>query len=393
MTNITYLLGAGASANTIPVVTTMVGRIREFYEWIDSIRYGTINEFDPEPYRSEAGRLKREHNMRLEHLSNELKWLVNEASNYQTIDTLAKKFFLTDKISLRRLKHALVFYFVLEQLIPTKNKSYFFRGEFMKKNELRYDSFFATLLGKKGEQLIINPQVKVLTWNYDVQIELSLRRFTNLIVEDVKTSYQIYPNRNSLNATKIQYDPSAFTAVKLNGNAMWLTPMINGSDIKDSCFNSDIIQNSELKLLDTILEEYALFRKQKEVITDLDKSLQYLNFSWESDVSFTDKYSTYNEQFGIAESIAQHTEILVVIGYSFPVFNREADKRLLNKMRNLKKIYIQDPNCEIIKDTISNGFDVENNYHSNKKMGEPVILPFQLTKDTNQFLIPYELTL
>lgn len=39
------------------------------------------------------------------------------------------------------------------------------------------------------------------------------------------------------------------------------------------------------------------------------------------------------------------TTILVVIGYSFPFFNREVDKQIFNELNNrvLKKIYFQDP--------------------------------------------------
>jgi hypothetical protein len=45
------------------------------------------------------------------------------------------------------------------------------------------------------------------------------------------------------------------------------------------------------------------------------------------------------------------TEILVVIGYSFPFFNREIDRLLLKEsMPNLKKVYFQAPDCEILKE-------------------------------------------
>ena len=39
----------------------------------------------------------------------------------------------------------------------------------------------------------------------------------------------------------------------------------------------------------------------------------------------------------------EKTDILIVIGYSFPFFNRKIDKFILDSMDNLKKIYVQDP--------------------------------------------------
>jgi len=43
------------------------------------------------------------------------------------------------------------------------------------------------------------------------------------------------------------------------------------------------------------------------------------------------------------------TEVLVVIGYSFPFFNREVDRKIIGEMKNLKKVYFQDKNPHNIK--------------------------------------------
>ena len=45
-----------------------------------------------------------------------------------------------------------------------------------------------------------------------------------------------------------------------------------------------------------------------------------------------------------------HTKVIVIIGYSFPYFNREIDKLLFKDLGGIDKIYIQDLNGEKIKE-------------------------------------------
>jgi hypothetical protein len=50
-------------------------------------------------------------------------------------------------------------------------------------------------------------------------------------------------------------------------------------------------------------------------------------------------------------------EVLVIIGYSFPFFNREVDNALFMQMTSLKKIYIQDVNPQNIYETMQDFVD------------------------------------
>ena len=73
---------------------------------------------------------------------------------------------------------------------------------------------------------------------------------------------------------------------------------------------------------------YALYSKETLVPS--------LSFAWEP---------SYKEEYDIVKLASQATKktsILVVIGYSFPFFNREIDREILANMSNLKKIYYQD---------------------------------------------------
>lgn len=70
-----------------------------------------------------------------------------------------------------------------------------------------------------------------------------------------------------------------------------------------------------------------------------------LSFAWEqSDTWFTDR---------IHKNIA-NADTLVVIGYSFPYFNRNMDKFLFQSMPGLKKIYLQDIDPDTIEQSVTN---------------------------------------
>lgn len=381
MPNITYLLGAGASANTIPVVNDLMYRFDEIIGFLN--QYESLNE---QAYEG-LPLMVKEHRKKIKEIIDDIKWLRGEAGHHQTIDTLAKKFYLIKSDELKRLKKTLIAYFTLEQLLSIhsgRNENY----KFIKGKELRYDSFFAAILnGTSDGNLSVRPNVKILTWNYDQQIELALKTYVQKEVNFIKETYQIFPNEKTLQSQQpINFDPQAFAVVKLNGNAFWHSPTITGSDYSLSLFDNNIIDNNKDTLLGYTLKEYDLISRMNNG-KSLNESLSEFNFSWESDQAFTDKYAGYYHNREIARGIAERTEYLVVIGYSFPVFNRQADKFIIDSMKSIRKVYIQDPNAEAIKSTMENGFDIFKNNRDSPQYG----IPFQLEKSTYQFLIPFEL--
>lgn len=381
MSNITYLLGAGASANTIPVVNNLTYRFDEIIGFLNG--YEHLNELAYE----RLPLMVKEHREKIQEIIEDINWLKEEAGHHQTIDTLAKKFYLIKGNELKRLKKTLIAYFSLEQLLSipsTPNENY----KFKKGKELRYDSFFAAILnGRSDSHLSVTPNVKILTWNYDQQIELALKTYVQKEVNFIKEAYQIFPNEKTFNLQQpVNFDPLAFAVVKLNGNALWHNPTVTGSGNSPSVFDKYDAGIDEDTLLGYILEEYDLISRMKSG-KSLNESLMEFNFSWESDQAFTDKYAGYDRNREIAIKIAEKTEYLVVIGYSFPVFNRQTDKFLIDSMKSVRKVYIQDPNAEAIKSTMENGFDIFVRNRNSPQYG----IPFQLEKSTYQFLIPFEL--
>ena len=65
-----------------------------------------------------------------------------------------------------------------------------------------------------------------------------------------------------------------------------------------------------------------------------------ISFAWER----------MNDQYvqRISDCVSD-AKVLVIIGYSFPFFNREVDRIIFEKMPSLEKIYIQDPNASTVK--------------------------------------------
>lgn len=98
----------------------------------------------------------------------------------------------------------------------------------------------------------------------------------------------------------------------------------------------------------------------------------HLSFAWESS----------EKQDQLMEAIRQttsDTESVVVIGYSFPFFNREIDRAIFAGMPNLKTVYIQDPNPEAAEPSLK------------AVLPEDVNIKIEYQKDCTQFYLPREL--
>jgi len=84
---------------------------------------------------------------------------------------------------------------------------------------------------------------------------------------------------------------------------------------------------SNEQLLSKVLEQYVNF-----VNSAYSDGRFYLHFAWEQDY--------FNNQSAKLFSNIADTKVLVVIGYSFPFFNREIDREIFRRMEKLERIYI-----------------------------------------------------
>lgn len=267
-------------------------------------------------------------------LVKDLKWLKEESARHATIDTFAKKLYLRgDKDTFYKVELILTIFFVLEQLIN--------------KPDGRYDTFLASVLTKDLE---IPDDISILTWNYDSQFEIAYKEYlpndfnyihNKLRVYDVKTDKPIDEicekpkgviktedkeschNMKALGQHKI---------VKLNGTANFkqMLPLTDYYGVEGDIY------------LKEILNRYILYSHGRE-----NYGYTRLSFAWDNNGyanNFFDKK---------IESMVGDAETLIVIGYTFPFFNRETDRRIFEMMPNLSQIYIQDPFADrIIKNII-----------------------------------------
>ena len=52
------------------------------------------------------------------------------------------------------------------------------------------------------------------------------------------------------------------------------------------------------------------------------------------------------------DKIISQTDALVIIGYTFPFFNREIDRKILQRLKPNAKIYIQDLNPKSVRQSL-----------------------------------------
>jgi hypothetical protein len=338
----TFLLGAGASANAIPVVKDINKKLIEFREKIKGFGSTYIEKLHSNEERMNIKEV-------VKNATDDLNWLINENLRHATIDTLARKLYLRkDYYDLKKLKAIIDMFFTFKNIFPDKL-------------EMRYDTFLATILNEGEEGMPeLPPNVIVLNWNYDFQFELSAFNFYKGASNenDITNILNIYPRRN-----QPKYFSEKFSIIKLNGTAASLYTNDGGFKIKDYLFLKDI---TEEKAVIKIIQNYI------NTIRD-DKYESSIFFAWEKgDIS--------NNIRDIAKSAVKDTKILVVIGYSFPTYNRKVDKEILLNMNNLKKIIIQSPEetANNIKYRIKN---LISNFDSDS---------IEIYSSIDEFVIPFE---
>ena len=238
-------------------------------------------------------------------LIKDLEWLIENTYRHATIDTFAKKLFLTNqKDEYVKMKRLLSLFFKTEQLINRPDG--------------RYDTFLASVLQKNDKgKLRISDDISILTWNYDSQFEIAYKEYLSFI-ED--------------------YSPAHYYS-----------------------FNDGELKN------EWVIQLLKIYNSPKQCM---------LNYAWEHETSSDLKHIFDNSLF--------KAKALVIIGYTFPFFNREVDSFLFSFIcRNVQTIYIQDPYADNIKESVLNLI---------RRTGLPVNdKQIILKKDVSQFLLPPEL--
>lgn len=305
-----YYFGAGASANALPTVKQvkdsrgtvlnngMILSMREVEATLRNMMF----------YSSE------QQTFLIEIADNLLKY-ANACADFSTIDTYAKYLSLTDRKELEKLTLTLsVFFFILQVWEERVDK--------------RYLSWITSILSDK----IFPSNIKIVSWNYDFQIQLAAERF-----QDKLESIQRFPGVIKRTPSFIDYWPG----VGWNGspgahfgNKTCSLIHLNGL--------AGTFYNNEIELYDNAFLRRAEMGKNSTMhyFREYGNS-HFFTFAWNKE-----QLNYQNYSISLAQEMIEDTTIVVVIGYSFPFFNRDVDKRIFEKLKEsgkLKKIYFQDP--------------------------------------------------
>ena len=310
---VTYLIGAGASANALPTVKKT--------QKIDSIAASMSAFAEDLKNDSSISVLNKEY---VDQMVKDLYWLVANTYLFQTPDTFAKYLYLKEPNELERLKNAVSFYLTVEQFVNFKFDK---RGLTFLTTVINNDSQFPT-------------NVKILNWNFDFQIQLAGEIFEKEkffpLVEGEPASYHSQPifyfpiqgfNRSLEDLRSISL--KEISMVHLNGIAGFYYDKPNGLIL-------NYFYDQKPKSINEIIEKININK-------GVEGTGNLITFAWERDTKSAEILSNTIE---VAKVIAKDTDILVIIGYSFPFFNREIDKQILTTLTasgKLKKIFYQDP--------------------------------------------------
>lgn len=333
MSKLLYLLGAGASASCIPVVSG----ISEELTALSKMRFeASLHKGGEYKYTSFGELLSKE-------FINDCEWLGKNGQDHRTIDIFAKKLYLKQEYeNLKKLKRVLSFYLLFKQMQNI--------------HDVRYDIFLTTIMKLKEDKIFIPEEIIIGTWNYDNQILIALLKILGLFEPNAALQYI---NIQPWHDRKIPKDgiPKLFHSNGLAGFAS------SPHGTKDFYY----LLNKRFNR-----ESAVEFNEAYKQVSEDPNTVFTINFAWE-DVG---QIQTVRNAF--FRTIAE-IEILIVIGYSFPTFNREYDKRIFKEAKSLKKIYIQDKvpdeRIERVQSLIEKDLQ---------------IIP---VGDTEQFYIPVELSI
>ena len=283
-----YFLGAGASSQVLPLASGFAERLMAFAN--DLQNAGPTGGVYDEPNASPSDPVWGTNRDNFFHA---IKWLASESSHHFSVDTFAKKlFFRGDNENLKKLKAALSAYLVIEQSRLHVDQ--------------RYDAFLASVLKLDSSRRIKHPEhLHIFTWNYDTQLEKAFYGFCenhDSVIENVTFNNRIY---------------------RINGKCATHPPGHVGDSFRA------IMTMKNMPAWEAGINLY------KEYMTEPSSPEPEINFAWE------DLTHTKLSNAGLSQ-LSDVTDI-VVIGYSFPYFNREIDDLIFKQFGQIKRIYLQYP--------------------------------------------------
>jgi hypothetical protein len=342
MGEISYIMGAGASYQSMPLVSNFVQRFHVYLNFL---------------------RITSSHNRNF--IDDNVDFIDNIAL-HSSFDTFFKKLFHQNEIdSIIKFKNLLLYYFIFEHLCPLHmyNTSYGFSilKEAKKyKIDPRYESMIAGLLKPVPGQCQFYANVNFITWNYDLNILRGIRNFM----------YKYEPIKQIIARNHVEKNifplGSQIKIFHLNG-------FVNHQSLDDS---NELKEQNLIELFQNLTESY--YSKD----SNLKENVKDLSFAWEN----VNKNALEIPIFikSAAEAIKRSNSIIIV-GYSFPLYNRLFDRVILSdENTHSKKIFIRDPRAEDIKEILHSDFGITRNSYK----GATTI---DVSRNCDSFFIPNQI--
>lgn len=337
---IVYLFGAGASYEALPVYADFVKRLERFWSYILKL------EIEPHPVYVEA---------------------LNQIKKFKTPDTYAAALTLRkEEKKLAILKTLITLFIGYEQFFKPVDEFEAMNRFGMLNNDgwreierehntidQRYISFLCTIcLHESKQELTFPNNINFISWNYDAQIELAFSR----VFDKVQPLNEI---RNEIEVARIG-KPSG-RLIKLNGSADFNSTNNAFYDLnidKVSSFNDSLTLLKTAECLDTLINfGFGVYEKELGDDTIENRFIRKIRYA--------------------ARQRLRRADVIVIIGYSFPDFNRRIDKSIFLNVKDNVEIYVQDVNAEQVIEKL-NG--VKTGF---KDKAKPVT-------NVDQFWIPYD---
>lgn len=381
--NITYLLGAGASFGSIPIQLELGKKM------IEMAMIYFKNEISS-PFRFEKLELEKSlvGNEQAQKQGAQLAWYIGyfgeKAIEFRTIDAYARMLTLNRSYpELMKLKLSVSSFFTVWHLCAEfdgiKNKSdEDNKTEFYSDIDKRYIELLAYTLQEKDHNIEIPKRVNFISYNYDLQIERAFRKFCQGDLDWNETHSRIPFNPHLGNPAELQI-------VHLNGFHGFRT--MSGerdqvSELDRPYFGNSDDKSSLFKQIDNL---GYLVESVNNNRVSYDQTIRY---PWENQQAVPGDY--VDEVLKRAMTIMRETNVLVIVGYSFPPFNKSIDRKLMSALageRNLRKrIIVQNPKAssvqieQLIEKPRQHNSDTRNWYDIviEKEMMESFYMPIEL---------------
>jgi hypothetical protein len=343
MAELTYIFGAGASFNSMPLVENFPDRFDYFMGFVGKVTDGAKKDF----FLKDCADFSR--NVKV-HLS---------------FDTFFKKLFHQgEKEKIQDYKAIILIFFLFEHLMNLdeirNSQNALVKGK-MAIVDPRYEALIAGLLKPIMGQSELYINVNFITWNYDLNLLGSIKNFFS---KNNHLNSFIQSNNSDENIFSIG---EQVTVIHLNGFVTHkkINDLLEISDSDMTAFLSDLIDN------------YTTSRGE------ISQYSKYINFSWES-INITGELPSFVQR---AQEAVKRSNNIVVIGYSFPLYNRLIDAKLLNRSTlNRKQLTVQDPNAAVLQEVLKSDFAIVDSPEL-ASSGIPTTV-IKIVENCNSFFVP-----